>query len=116
MSHFETPRQPTFSFRVTVNENSSPSTMTSPRRQRNQLTPELEAGTTFMSASPRATPIDWKSRYENLQFQHQLDIERVRLHYEHELREKVAGKTKTNERISPSVFLLLCFDQKFVRN
>lgn len=95
MSHFETPRQPTFSFRVTVNENSSPSAMTSPRRQRNQLTPELEAATTFMSASPRIiTPVDWKSRYEALEFDHRLQIERVRLHYEHELREKVAGKQR----------------------
>ncbi|CAF3780638.1 unnamed protein product, partial [Rotaria magnacalcarata] len=61
--------------------------MTSPRRQ--QQVPELETATLHMSISPRTTPVDWKLRYETLQFEHQLEIERVRLHYEHELKDKI---------------------------
>ncbi|CAF4682807.1 unnamed protein product, partial [Rotaria magnacalcarata] len=29
--------------------------------------------------------------YEQLQFEHQLEIERIRLHYDHELKEKLTG-------------------------
>jgi hypothetical protein len=64
--------------------------MTTPRRQ--QQVTELETATTHMSMSPRTTPIDWKLRCETLQFEHQLELERIRLHYEHELRDKVTGK------------------------
>jgi len=63
--------------------------MTSPRRQQ---VSELKTATTYMSTSPRITPIDWKLRCEKLQFEHQLELERIRLHYEHELRDKVTGK------------------------
>mgnify|MGYP006996225423 FL=1 len=63
--------------------------MTSPRRQ--QQAPELETAAMFMSMSPRTTPIDWKGRCETLQFEHQLELELCRLHYEHELRDKVTG-------------------------
>jgi hypothetical protein len=65
--------------------------MTLPRRQQQQV-PELETAATFMSKSPRTTPIDWKLRYETQQFEHQIELERVRLHYEHELKDKVIGK------------------------
>ncbi len=64
--------------------------MTTPRRQ--QQVTELETATTRMSMSPGTTPIDWKLRCETLQFEHQLELERIRLHYEHELRDKVTGK------------------------
>jgi hypothetical protein len=93
MSHDEIPRQPTISFRLTVEKNTS-SPMTSPRRQQRQPTPELETATSYMSGSPRITPIDWKHRCETIQFEHQLELERIRLHYEHELKEKVAGREK----------------------
>ena len=91
MSRDEIPRQPTISFRLTVEKNTS-SPMTSPRRQHRQPTPELEAATSSMSASPRSPSTDWKLRCETLQFEHQLELERIRLHYEHELKEKVAGR------------------------
>jgi hypothetical protein len=64
--------------------------MTAPRRQQKQV-PELEIATPYMS-SPRITPTDWKLRYETVKFEHQLEIERIRIHYEHELKEKVTGK------------------------
>jgi hypothetical protein len=64
--------------------------MTSPRRQ--QQVSQLETATTHMSMSPRITPIDWKLRYETSQFEHKLELERIRLHYEHELKDKVTGK------------------------
>ena len=35
---------------------------------------------------------DWKRRCEELQFEHQLDLERIRVHYDHELKEKVTGE------------------------
>jgi hypothetical protein len=52
-----------------------------------QQVPELEIPT--MTKSPE---IDWKQRCEQLQFEHQLELERIRLHYDHELKEKVTGK------------------------
>ena len=64
--------------------------MTSPRRQ--QQGSELETTPRRMAMSPRTTPTDWKLRYETLQFEHQLELERIRLHYEHELKDKVMGK------------------------
>lgn len=109
MSNHTTPQQPTISFRLTVDQNSSPS-MTSPRRQRAQLTPELETLTMFNSPSPRTTPVDWKTRYEQLQHEHRIEIERIRLHYEHELREKVAGKNDKNHRtLLDSIAFVLLF-------
>ena len=63
--------------------------MTSPRRQQ---VPELETATTYMPVSSQTTPIDWRLRCDTLQFEHQLELERIRLHYEHELKEKIAGK------------------------
>ncbi len=59
---------------------------------RQQQVSERETATTYMSISPRITPIDWKLRCETLQYEHQLELERIRLHYEHELKEKVIGK------------------------
>ena len=41
--------------------------------------------------SRKSPEIDWKQRYEQSQNEHQLELERIRLHYEHELREKVTG-------------------------
>jgi hypothetical protein len=51
-----------------------------------QQVPEL--GISTMTKSPE---IDWKQRYEQLQLEHQLELERIRLHYDHELKEKVTG-------------------------
>jgi hypothetical protein len=65
--------------------------MISPRRQQHQGT-ELETATTRMSTSPRITPIDWKLRYDTLQFEHKIELERLKLQYEHELKDKVTGK------------------------
>ncbi len=45
-----------------------------------------------MTQSPE---VDWKQRCEQLQFEHQLELERIRLHYDHELKEKVTGKYPT---------------------
>ena len=47
-----------------------------------------------MTKSPETitTTIDWKQRCEQLQVEHQLDLERIRLHYDHELKDKVMGK------------------------
>jgi hypothetical protein len=56
-------------------------------QQQQQQVPELE--TANMTNTPE---IDWKQRCEQLQFEHQLEIERIRLHYDHELKEKAAGK------------------------
>ena len=39
-----------------------------------------------------SSEIDWKQRCEQLQFEHKLELERIRMHYDHELKEKVAGK------------------------
>jgi hypothetical protein len=55
-----------------------------------QQVPERE--TTSILVSPETNKIDWKQRCEQLQFEHQLDLERIRLHYDHELKEKVTGK------------------------
>ncbi|CAF3013406.1 unnamed protein product [Rotaria socialis] len=46
----------------------------------------IELETAKMTVSPE---IDWRKRYEQLQFEHQLEIERIRLHYDHELKEKL---------------------------
>lgn len=45
-----------------------------------------------MNPSPE---VDWKQRCEQLQYEHQLELERIRLHYDQELKEKVTG----NDRI-----------------
>ena len=52
-----------------------------------QQVPEIE--TVSMTAT---SEINWKQRCEQLQFEHQIELERIRLHYDHELKEKVAGK------------------------
>jgi hypothetical protein len=103
MSNYETPRQPAVSVRLRVEQNSSE--MTSPRRQ--QQIPELETATTYMSVSPRTTPIDWKHRCELLQFEHQLELERIHLHYEHELKDKVTGKLNNNNKTKKRYFVHL---------
>ncbi|CAF1036925.1 unnamed protein product [Rotaria sp. Silwood1] len=56
--------------------------MTSPHQQ--SQVPEIE--TINMAA---LTETDWQQRYEQLQFEHQLELERIRLHYDHELKEKL---------------------------
>jgi hypothetical protein len=43
-------------------------------------------------SSPRILQTDWKLRCETLQFEHKVELERLRLHYEHELHEKVVGE------------------------
>ena len=89
MNQHEIPRQPPIvSLRVTVGNNSSQ--MTSPRRQK-QVS-ELETAATNMSSSPRIAPTDWKLRFDNLKYEQQLELERLRSHYEHELKEKLIGK------------------------
>lgn len=47
-----------------------------------------------MTIAADAFDTDWKRRCEELQFEHQLDLERIRVHYDHELKEKVTGKDK----------------------
>lgn len=58
--------------------------MTSPDQQ-SQVT---ELDKTHMSVPHE---IDWKQRYEQLQSERQLEIERIRLHYDQELKEKLTG-------------------------
>ena len=53
-----------------------------------------------MMGSSEVTDVDWKQRCEQLQFKHQLDLERIRLCYDHELREKVTGKTNSSRHSS----------------
>ncbi len=56
-----------------------------------------------MTKSPE---VDWKKRCEQLQFEHQLELERVRLHYDHELKEKVTGKYPfEHTKITPFVIV-----------
>lgn len=82
-----------FHFIFFSQEKRNSSQMTSPRRQQ-QMT-EPTTSTTYMSSSPRITPTDWKLRCETLQFEHRLEIDRLRLHYEHELKDRMIGKEKT---------------------
>lgn len=65
--------------------------MTSPHRQANQSIVHAETPRTPMFGSPRIAPTDWKLRYDNLHYEHQLEMERLRLHYEHQLKERVSG-------------------------
>jgi hypothetical protein len=66
---------------------------------------ELETATIQMS-SPRIIPTDWKLRFETLQFEHKGELERIRLHYEHELKEKVIGKlNKKYRNINTFIFI-----------
>ena len=65
--------------------------MSEERRQQQQV-PKLEQ--TIMTKSPEV--VDWKQRCEQLQFEHQLELERIRLHYDHELKEKVAGRYRND--------------------
>lgn len=53
---------------------------------------EVEGAVVTMTLSAELSDIDWKQRCDQLEFDHQLDLERIRLHYDHELKEKVAGK------------------------
>ena len=53
---------------------------------------ELEGAVLTMTLAAKLSDIDWKQRCDQLEFEHQLDLERIRLHYDHELKEKVAGK------------------------
>jgi hypothetical protein len=52
--------------------------------------------------------VDWKKRYDELQTEHQLALERIRLHYDHELKEKLTGKRDTTQRSAS--FSLSCLE------
>lgn len=41
-----------------------------------------------------SSEIDWKQRCEQLQIEHQLELERIRLHYDQELKDKVTGNNR----------------------
>lgn len=56
-----------------------------------------------MTKSPQ---VDWKQRCEQLQFEHQLELERIRLHYDQELKDKVAGNHHLKIKF---IFFLLLF-------
>lgn len=53
--------------------------------------------TVTMTVTEDPMETDWKKRCEELQYQHELDLERIRLHYDHELKEKVTGKMKQQD-------------------
>ena len=89
MSHYEVLRQPTVSFHLAADGNSSPR-LPLPRQQQNKMT-EFETTITYLPESQRTTPVDWKQRCENIQFHHQLELERTRLHYENQLQQKITG-------------------------
>ena len=50
---------------------------------------DCELETTSMTVS---ADVNWKQRYEQLHFEQQLELERIRLHYDRELKEKLNGK------------------------
>lgn len=54
--------------------------------------PTIGRATVTMTVSADTSDTDWRKRCEELEFEHQLDLERIRLHYDHELKEKVSGK------------------------
>ncbi|CAF1404730.1 unnamed protein product [Adineta steineri] len=85
MNKHKIPRQPTASPYFKEEKNSC-QTIIPCRRQ--EISP-IESTLTHMSITLSTTPTDWKLRYETLQNQHQLELERVRHHYEHQLKEKV---------------------------
>ncbi|CAF1058733.1 unnamed protein product [Didymodactylos carnosus] len=51
--------------------------------------PDIEMSRT--NSSSTAVIIDWKEKYEQLHIEHQLEVERIRQQYEHELRDKITG-------------------------
>jgi len=59
--------------------------------------------TTTMSVP---SEIDWKQRCEQLKFEHQLELERIHLQYDHELKEKVAGKYLQKSNSSKTCFYI----------
>lgn len=59
--------------------------------------------TVTMTITADASENDWKQRCEELQYQHQLDLERIRLHYDHELKEKVNGKNNNKKETFDSL-------------
>ena len=87
LSHREIPRQPSVSFHFSIERNENFSQITSPRRRQQRLE------TAKMSMSPRITPIDWKLRYETVQYDHKVEMDQLRLHYERELKDKVTGES-----------------------
>lgn len=58
--------------------------MTSPKQQ--SYVPDLETASNIILPG-----IDWKHRYEQLNFEHQIELERIRLHYDLELKDKLNG-------------------------
>ena len=60
-----------------------------------QELPEVEQTILTMTVSAELNTLDWKERCEQLEYEHQLDLERVRLHYDRELKEKVIGKSSS---------------------
>jgi hypothetical protein len=84
MNDHEIPRQPTVALLLTVEKGSSQ--MSSPCQQA-----QIESATKHSSISPGATAIDWKLRFEASQYEHQRELERIHLHYERQLKEKITG-------------------------
>lgn len=56
-----------------------------------QELPEVEQTILTMTVSAELNTLDWKERYEQLQYDYKMEIERIRLHYDRELKEKVNG-------------------------
>jgi len=80
MNDHEIPRQPTVALLLTGEKGSSQ--MSSPCQQA-----QIESATKHSSISP----IDWKLRFEASQYEHQRELERIHLHYERQLKEKITG-------------------------
>ena len=95
MNHYQVLRQPTVSFHVAADGNSSPRPAL-PRQQQSNMT-EFETTITYLPESQRTTPVDWKQRCENLQFQHQMELERIRLHYENQLQQNTTGTSTVSK-------------------
>jgi len=87
MNDHEIPRQPTVALLLKVEKGSSQ--MSSPCQQRQEA--QIESAIKHLSMSPDATPIDWKLRFEISQYEHQRELERIHLHYERQLKEKITG-------------------------
>jgi hypothetical protein len=52
----------------------------------------LERATIAMMNSTDIIEHDWKRRYEQLQCEHRQELEHIRLHYDRELKVKLAGR------------------------
>ena len=106
MNHYEIPRQPpSISLLLTLEKNSSQITLPTQQKQVSEMT----TSSTPRPQSQNTTPIDWKSRYDTLQVEHKRECERIRLYYEQQLQERVAGEEIYHLQQDENIILLKYF-------